>query len=138
QGLYHPAMKARMDGLEVDRAGLAVKLEALPAPDPIPMHPGWADTYARKVADLANALNDDDTRTEAADLLRGLIDRIILRPDADAPKGHAIELFGELGAILSLCGNGMGGHAKARTKSAGVRQVTMVAGTGFEPVTFRL
>jgi hypothetical protein len=34
------------------------------------------------------------------DLLRGLIDRIILTPDKDALNGHAIALHGELGAIL--------------------------------------
>jgi hypothetical protein len=56
----------------------------------------------------------------------------ILRPDPDAANGHLIELYGEIGAILSLCGNGTGGHAKARTGSAGNRQLTMVAGTGLE------
>jgi site-specific DNA recombinase len=39
---------------------------------------------------------------------------------------------------LTLCGTGDGTNAKARRSSAGFRQVTMVAGTGFEPVTFRL
>jgi site-specific DNA recombinase len=49
-----------------------------------------------------------------------------------------IELRGELGAILSLCGNGVGANANARRGAAGVRQVTVVAGVGFEPTTFRL
>ena len=138
QGMYHPSMKAKMDGLEAERVDLAAKLDALPAHDPIPIHPGIADIYARKVADLAAALNEDGTRAEAADLLRGLIDKIILRPTVDAPNGHLIELYGELGAILSLCSNGMGKNAKTHANGVGVRQVTMVAGTGFEPVTFRL
>ena len=137
-GMYHPSMKAKMDGLEAERADLTARLEALPAIDPVPIHPGITDIYARKVADLAAALNEDGTRAEAADLLRGLIDKIILRPDPEAPNGHLIELYGELSAILSLCGNGMGIHAKARTFGAGIKQLTMVAGTGFEPVTFRL
>ena len=33
----------------------------------------WPRAYARKVADLAEALNDSEARPEAADLLRGLI-----------------------------------------------------------------
>ena len=77
-------------------------------------------------------------RVGSADLLRYMIEEVILHADPDAPQGHRIELFGELAAILSLCNGGLGTNAKARTGGAGFRQVTMVAGTGFEPVTFRL
>ena len=129
QGMFHPSMKARMDGLETDKARLATQLTDLPEPEPITLHPGLADTYARTIADLVTALNADDTREEAADILRGLIEKIVLLPDAAAPNGHAIELYGELGAILTLCGTGDGTNAKARRSSAGFRQVTMVAGT---------
>ena len=120
-----------MDGLETDKARLATQLTDLPEPEPITLHPGLADTYARTIADLVTALNADDTREEAADILRGLIEKIVLLPDAAAPNGHAIELYGELGAILTLCGTGDGTNAKARRSSAGFRQVTMVAGTGY-------
>ena len=91
-----------------------------------------------EVTDLVAALNDTETKPEAASILRGLIGKIVLTPDAAAANGHAIELFGELGAILSLCDNGMGVNANARTGGAGLRQVTMVAGAGFEPAAFRL
>jgi site-specific DNA recombinase len=77
-------------------------------------------------------------RVGSADLLRYLIAKVILHPDQDAPHGHRIELFGELAAILPLCNGGLATNAKARTGGAGFRQVKMVAGTGFEPVTFRL
>ena len=110
----------------------------IPAKDPITLHPGLSDIYARKVANLAEALNAEDTKTEAADILRGLIDKLILTPDATAPNGHKIELFGELGAILSLCNNGMGTNAKTHAVGVGYRQVTVVAGAGFEPAAFRL
>jgi hypothetical protein len=128
QGMFHPSMKARMDALETDKARLAAQLADLPEPEPITLHPGLADTYARTIADLVNALNADDTREEAADILRGLIEEIVLTPDTTAPNGHAIELNGELGAILTLCRDGTGTNAKARGGSAGFRQVTMVAG----------
>jgi site-specific DNA recombinase len=137
-GMYHASMKAKMDALEAQKADLETRMIATPAPDPVTIHPDLAEIYARKVANLAEALNDADTKAEAADLLRSLIDRIILRPEEGAPGGHAIELFGELGAILSLCGNGKGTNAKAHAVGVGHKQVTMVAGTGFEPVTFRL
>ena len=137
-GLGNGGMKAKMDGLEAERASLEAKLAALPQAEPIAIHPGLADIYARKVADLVSALNEEGTRAEAADLLRGLIEKIILQPDSDAPNGHVIELYGELGAILSLCSDQEGTKAKARRGMAGFRQVTMVAGAGFEPAAFRL
>ena len=119
-----------MDTLEADKARPAAQLADLPEPEPITLHPGLADTYARTIADLVIALNADDTREEAADILRGLIEKIVLTPEATALNGHAIELYGELGAILTLCGDGDGTNAKARRGSAGFRQVTMVAGAG--------
>jgi site-specific DNA recombinase len=137
-GMYHPSMKAKMDTLEAERARLEAALLASPEPEPVALHPGLAGIYADKVSDLAAALNEDGTRAEAADLLRGLIEKVILHPDPDAAHGHRIELFGELAAILSLCDGGLAPNAKARRGATGFRQVTMVAGTGFEPVTFRL
>lgn len=128
EGMFHPSMKAKMDALEGERADLEAKLAALPEPEPVAIHPSLAETYARKVADLAAALNDPEARPEAAGLLRGLIESVTLTPDADAPNGHLIELRGELGAILSLCGNDVATNANARRGAAGVRQVTMVAG----------
>ncbi|MBL3561120.1 hypothetical protein [Rhodovulum sulfidophilum] len=67
-------------------------------------------------------------RPEGVEILRGLIEKIVLSPDADAANEHVIELYGELGSIFSLCGNGLGTNANARGVGAGVRQVTMVAG----------
>ncbi|MBL3609918.1 recombinase family protein, partial [Rhodovulum sulfidophilum] len=78
------------------------------------LHPGLADVYAAKISDLAAALNDPESRPEAVEILRGLIEKIVLSPDADAANGHVIELYGELGSILSLCGNGMCQNANAR------------------------
>ena len=132
EGMFHPSMKARMDGLEAERADLEAQLAALPEPAPVAIHPGLAETYTRKVVDLAEALNDPEARPEAADLLRGLIESVTLTPDPDAPNGHVIELVGELGAILSLCGNEVATNANARRGTAGVRQLTVVAGAGFE------
>ena len=138
QGMFHASMKARMDTLEADKARLTAQLSDIPEPEPVIVHPGLADAYARKVADLATALNTADAREEASDILRGLFEKIVLTPDAGVPNGHSIELFGELGAILALCTEAELANGKARTVGAGSRQVTMVAGAGFEPAAFRL
>ena len=138
QGMFHLSMKAKIDGLEVERASLEAKLAALPQIEPVVLHPGLAEIYGRKISDLVGALNEEDTRAEAADLLRGLIDKIILRPDPDALNGHVIELYGELGAILSLCSDQDGTKAKTHAVGVGIVQLTLVAGAGFEPAAFRL
>lgn len=130
-GMYHASMKGRMDTLEEEKAALEAKLRHIPEPDPVGLHPGLFDIYARKISDLVEALNKDTSRSEAADLLRGLIERVVLRPDADAANGHVIELFGELGAILSLCGSGLPKNAKSHAQGV-ARQVTMVAVTRFQ------
>jgi site-specific DNA recombinase len=137
-GMYHSSMKAKMNTLQADHTRLEATLGALPEPEPVALHSGLAGVYAGKGSDLAEALNQDGRQAEAADLLRGLIETVVPHPDPDAPHGHRIELFGELAAILSLCYGSLAPKAKARTVGAGFWQVTVVAGTGFEPVTFRL
>jgi len=94
------------------------------------LHPGIADVYAAKVSDLANALNDAESRPEAVEILRGLIEKIVLRHDADAANGHVVELLGELGSILSLCSGGLGQNTKIHAFGVGLRQLTVVAGAG--------
>ena len=63
------------------------------------IHPNVADIYRRKVARLADALNHPEDRNEAADALRGLIERIVLKP---GPKQRQLDatLYGELGTIV--------------------------------------
>ncbi|WP_071795131.1 recombinase family protein, partial [Natronohydrobacter thiooxidans] len=131
KGMFQDSMKVRMDALEAERKDLEARIAALPDPSPVTLHPCLSDVYARKVADLSAALDQDGTRAQAADVLRGLVDRIAMIPDPDAPNGHVIELYGELGAIIALCGGEGGTNANAHREGGRVGQVTMVAGTGF-------
>jgi hypothetical protein len=87
-------------------------------------------SYTRKkIVNLAKALNDQLTRTEAADCIRRLIEETRLVPEQGKLR---IELFGELAALMNLAN----GHPRSTTGT--VVQVTLVAGGGFEPPTFRL
>jgi site-specific DNA recombinase len=124
-------VKAKMECLEARRAELAPKVAAAEGPAPL-LHPKMAEIYRRKVTDLHAALNDDEaTRAEAADILRSLIDAIILVPEGNELK---IELRGDLAGILNVAAN-----EKSPSVTDGlVSQVEMVAGEGFEPSTFRL
>ena len=57
------------------------------------------EIYRRKVAALQTALADPKTQTEALEVLRGLIERVVLHP---ADRGFEIELVGEIAAMVDL------------------------------------
>ena len=90
--------------------------------------------YHSKVSDLANALNEPDVRREAAEALRALIDKVVLTPSED---GYDIDLHGDLAGILALASGKKAKTAQADMAEA-VSQISLVAGVGFEPLTFRL
>jgi site-specific DNA recombinase len=76
---------------------LEPQVKAANEPPPL-LHPSMADIYRTKVEDLASALQREDTRLEASEMLRGLIDSIVLMPE----KGQLrIELRGNLAAMLT-------------------------------------
>ncbi len=73
---------------------------------------------------------------EAIEIIRDLVDKVVLIP---APNGDGLdaELYGDLATILDFCGSDPG-----KQKLPGSReprsQLSVVAGAGFEPATFRL
>ena len=67
--------------------------------------PGWRALQFRAsgaIAALAGNLNDETSESEASELLRDLVSEVRLHPDEDADDGHAIDLYGELAAIMEL------------------------------------
>ena len=140
-----------------DTQGLTSQLAAAAAPQPaIRLHPGAADIYRRKVDDLVTALSDPAISTEAAGTLGSLIERVVLTPQDGAPDGVTADLHGDLATILTLAqasdANPQPAAAMALSqhRRAGVPnekppgtyvpggQLSVVAGIGFEPMTFRL
>jgi site-specific DNA recombinase len=80
-----------------------------------------ADLYRQKVTMLAQALEQPETRVEATEALRGLIDAITLTPTQGELR---IELKGNLAAMLSAATN-----AKRSPETGDLSlQVEMVAG----------
>ena len=137
-GIYHPSIKAKLETLEAEKQRLAAEDNSLPTVDPVVLHPNLALVYKRKVENLVSALNSDAAREEAAEILRGLIQSIVLHPDNGSSDGHRIELSGELGAILQLGRMPEAKNTKAHHNGGPASQLTLVAGVGFEPTTFRL
>ena len=126
------AVNDRLTALEARRLALEAEMAASVAPAPR-LHPSLAEVYRQRVAELAEALSREDA-SEARELVRGLVDAILLVPEG----GHLrVEVRGALAAILSLAS---AGNAKSAGQGADAlsEQIKMVAGIGFEPMTFRL
>ena len=130
EGYRTPELKARNDSLQERKNTLLAQLAVADEPPPL-LHPSMADLYRSKVEELAAALQREDTRLEASESLRGLVESIVLTP-RDGQLG--IELRGNLAAMLTAARN-----AK-RSPETGDLCVPMkvVAGAGFEPATFGL
>ena len=152
-GAWNESLRARLTELEARKAAIIEKLAGTDLPASVALHPNAAGLYAARVANLAAALNEPEMQTDAIEAIRCLIQQIVLTPEEGAPNGLSVELHGDLAVILSLAsGNedapvrhrfGSGARneklptAMANAKALG-SQLTVVAGTGFEPVTFRL
>jgi len=127
-GMYSPALKERMRELEARKGELAAGL-AQPSQAPaVALHPNLSEIYRRKVAELEAALNDDSIKSEASEILRSLIDKVVLTPAPDAPNNLHAELHGDLASILSLCESG-GRKQKLSGAGAPESQLSLVAGT---------
>ena len=98
EGLRAPGLQAKLDELESCKATLEAELAAAPPPAPR-LHPNLAEIYRRKVADLQTTLSAPETQTEALEILRGLIERVVLHP---MEKGFEVELIGEIAAMVDL------------------------------------
>ena len=93
------SIKDELGRLEHRKTELELSVEANPELRPL-LHPGMADLYRRKVADLCLALEDEEARTQASEAIRGLLDEIVL-----VPEGQTLRLLvkGNLAAIAAVC-----------------------------------
>jgi hypothetical protein len=97
-GLRAPGLQSKLDQLEQRKAVLEADIAGAPTAAPR-LHPNLGEVYRQKVSDLQEALADLSTRTEALEILRGLIERVAVCPVND---GFAIELTGEIANMVTL------------------------------------
>ncbi len=133
-GAYNPSLKERLTALEKEKEAAAVRLTMTRPEAVVRLHPGLPTLYRKKVENLAAALNESSTAAEAGEIIRTLIDRIVLTPLEGVLKA---ELFGDLATIVRFA------ETRKRTNSSagpegGPALLSVVAGIGFEPMTFRL
>ena len=138
-GMFHESMKAEMDTLEARKTELNSLLADAPEDTPDILLSASA-IYAKKISALTKALNRKEERQEAAETLRGLIEKISLTPGPERGEIYAT-LHGELGTILNWTERQALGKSAKTTKPAADAtglSVSVVAGAGFEPAAFRL
>ena len=99
-GLRSPGLQNELLALEGRQTQLRKAADAMPSPAPR-FHPKLAELYRKQVTELHAALNDPEARTEAAEILRTLVERITLRSDA---SGHTVVLTGDIVKLLALPG----------------------------------
>ena len=134
-------IKDKMHALDARKTTLEAALEQRDDPPPI-LHPAMAQVYQREVQRLAETLTEPDATSEAADALRGLIDRIVLTPDASGERLVA-DLAGDLAGILTIASGEAAAQAAAAALSPALTadhsgiganttsgQVKLVAGGG--------
>ncbi|TCI00690.1 recombinase family protein [Roseococcus sp. SYP-B2431] len=138
------AMATELRDLERRQETLGTEIVAAGVPELVPtLHPNLPGLYRRHVERLEAALADPTTAMAATEALRGLIDAILVFP-GERRGELTVTLRGDLAAFLhaanstpnaetaaALVGHGRSGFGRVVLGS-------LDAGTGFEPVTFRL
>ncbi len=95
-----------------------------------------AEVYRREIARLHEALTKEKHRNEAIEIIRDLVDKIVLHPQPEgAQRTMAIDLHGNLAGILNIAAK-----TKKPPQKGGdfLKSTKLVAGAGFEPAAFRL
>jgi DNA invertase Pin-like site-specific DNA recombinase len=111
-GAYNSTLKDRLTSLEGEKASLETKLaDAAPAPT-LRIHPNLTEVYRKKIDGLEEALTEAGTAKEAGDILRGLIQRIVLTPAEGSLKA---ELYGDLAIITE--------YAQTKDRAGAARSV---------------
>jgi site-specific DNA recombinase len=118
------AEKARLEGQ------LSTPTTVVPSAT-ILSHPALLQLFQEKVGRLREALNAETVRGEAAEILLTLIESVTIYPDGkDGPEA---EVVAKLSDLITWATND-----NAAREGGVCSSVVVVAGTGFEPVTFRL
>ena len=127
------SIRATLEDLEAQKRKLTHQLKLQTEEAKIALHPNIGELYSRKVEDLQALLKNEATKLQATEVIRSLIQKIVVSPTSKRGKCDVV-LYGALASILQYaCAPDEGG-----TTSSNVGRVLLVAGVGFEPTTSRL
>jgi site-specific DNA recombinase len=124
------AVRERLAGLEAERDEIEAAIADV-APAAVEFHPNAALAFQEKVRNLKRTLSeaDGDSRVAAHEAIREIVEKVVVHPRGRY-KPVEIEIYGQLAALLRISERA----AADPLESRGV----LVAGIGFEPMTFRL
>ncbi|WP_309775424.1 hypothetical protein [Nitrobacter vulgaris] len=124
------SIAARLGELEVERDRLEAESASI-MPTPVEFHPNAASAYRDKIRSLKQtlAIAGEDSRQAAFKGIREIVEKIVIHPGRNREAAR-LEIYGQLAAILNL--------SVASAEPADATRRVLVAGIGFEPMTFRL
>jgi DNA invertase Pin-like site-specific DNA recombinase len=94
------SLALRINELEAERRAIEARLPSRDADEVLTLHPKTAERYKQRVADIHTALSKGDKAARAAvELVRELIDRIVVTPTDDGGP-MKLELVGNVAALL--------------------------------------
>ena len=131
-GLASPAVRAMIEEREAEKLRLeaSVGTRAKPMAQILP-HPALLELFVRKVETLRVTLDDLSVRTEAAQVMSTLIESVTIYPVGE--RGPEAEVVAKVSDLVAFATND-----NAAPRGGASCSTAVVAGTGFEPVTFRL
>ena len=116
------ALNTKLKELEARKDTVENELAQAPE-DILPLlHPNMAELYRRKIGTLTSLLQEPETKDEAFETIRSMIDVVRLVPDSGKLR---IDLTGEIAGILSLCDQS---KSPGQNGQAHAEQIKMVAG----------
>ena len=124
------SVRDRLATLEARQQEIEGQLASIPLSPVIEFHPNFPELYARKVAELGSMLEDDGTRAEAMAAIRGLVDRIEVRPSGSR-KPCEVTLVGSLAGLLQFS-QGLGKNGTSNGTEDGDGTFLLVAGAGYQ------
>ena len=128
-----------MKDLETEESRLEKIIAATPALQVVRLPANYEALYVRAIAELDVHLASEDGGA-AQNTIRPLIKRIVVQPgSARGGKRRPMQLHGDLYRMLAFAEAACAPNAqKPPSEGTGAFVIPLVAGTGFEPVTFRL
>ena len=113
-------VKPDLDAAIQRRDALQAELASADA-EPKLIEPGMSERYRAAVAQLVEGFADEETQEEAMRCIRGLIEKIVVRPNA-AGDDLDVDLHGALATILMLSVEDESGLAPQKQAAFGVRR----------------
>lgn len=98
-GYASPKLKSEMDA-NLARQDELKRLIDGTAEAPVLLHPTMSERYRTEVVNLVAALNDDSKRHEATELIRSLIDNVVVTPSG--LYAMTIDVHGDIAGILNV------------------------------------